>query len=112
RDNIPDWPKVWKWCDQLRLVERTAGYTPRERSYGYWTALPYREQTHRLRTFDHKLLAKRLRAVQRKHLSRRILVHLRNQLDRLSVDIEEFHRRFGTNPNRHYYHAHLQTILD
>lgn len=110
--NIPNWPTVWKWCDGLGLVERTPGYTPGERSYGYWTALPYREQTHRLRTFTHAGLAKRLRAIQRRHFSRPIMLHLRKQLERLSADMDEFIARFITSPNRHYYQAHLQTILD
>ncbi|MEI8381656.1 MAG: hypothetical protein WCJ09_16120 [Planctomycetota bacterium] len=110
--NIPQWPTVWKWCDGLGLVERTPGYTPGERSYGYWTRLPYREQTHRLRTFEHAGLAKRLRAIQRRHLSRPIMIHLKKQLDRLSVDMNEFNARFITHPNRRYYLAHLQTILD
>jgi hypothetical protein len=110
--NIPNWPTVWKWCDGLGLVERTPGYTPGERSYGYWTALPYREQTHRLLTFTHAGLAKRLRAIQRRHFSRPIMVHLRKQLERLSADMDEFTARFINSPNRHYYQAHLQTILD
>jgi len=110
--NIPSWSEVWRWCDGHRLVQRTAGYTPGERGYGYWTGLPYRDQTHRLQTFDHKLLAKRLRAIEKAHLSRPILVHLRRQLDRVSVDMGEFHRRFGDHPNRHYYEAHLRAILD
>jgi hypothetical protein len=110
--NIPNWPTVWRWCDGLGLVERTPGYTPGERSYGYWTALPYREQTHRLRTFEHAGLAKRLRAIQRRHFTRPIMVHLRKQLERLSADMDEFTARFITSPNRHYYRAHLQTILD
>lgn len=112
KGNIPHWPEVWRWCERLRLVQRTAGYTPRERSYGYWTASPYREQTHRLRTFEHKLLAKRFRAVERKHLARPVMAHLRAQLDRLSVNLGEFQRRFSTHPYRHYYEAHLRTILD
>ncbi|HMP57777.1 MAG TPA: hypothetical protein PKD86_00365 [Gemmatales bacterium] len=111
KDNIPQWPEVWRWCD-ARFVERTAGYTPGDRSYGYWTALPYREQTHRLRTFEHKLLAKRQRTIERKHKSRPLLIHLRKQLDRLSVDMSEFEERFWTHPHRHYYEAHLRTILD
>lgn len=110
--NIPNWPTVWNWCEGLKLVKRTPGYTPGERSYGYWTALPYREQTHRLRTFEHAGLAKRLRAIQRRHFSRPIMVHLRKQLERLSADMDEFNARFITSPNRHYYQAHLQTILD
>lgn len=110
--NIPNWPTVWKWCDGLGLVERTPGYTPGERSYGYWTSSPYREQTHRLRTFEHAGLAKRLRAIQRRHFSRPIMVHLRKQLERLSADMDQFTARFITSPNRHYYQAHLQTILD
>lgn len=36
------------------------------------------------------------------------MAHLRKQLNRLSVDMDQF----DTNPNRHYYCAHLQTILD
>ena len=112
KNNFPNWPEVWRWCNRIGIVERTAFYTPGDRSYGYWTALPYREQTHRLRTFHHKGLAKRLRTIEKKHLSRPILVHLRNQLNRLSVDMDEFQSRFETNPNWHYYHAHLQTILD
>ena len=111
RDNIPNWPEVWKWSKGW-LVERTPGYTPGERAYGYWTAMPYQTQTHRLRTFQHKGLAKRLRAIQRKHLTRPIMVHLREQLNRLSVDIDQFNELFATNPNRHYYQAHLQTIID
>lgn len=110
--NIPNWPTVWRWCDGLGLVERTAGYTPGERSYGYSTSLPYREQTHRLRTFEHAGLAKRLRAIQRRHFSRPIMVHLRKQLERLSADMDEFAAQFITSPNRRYYEAHLQTILD
>lgn len=110
--NIPNWPTVWRWCDGLGLVERTPGYTPGERSYGYWTSLPYREQTHRLRTFEHAGLAKRLRAIQRRHFSRPIMVHLRKQLERLSADMDKFNARFITSPNRRYYEAHLQTILD
>jgi len=112
KQNIPNWPKVWESCDRLGLVERTAGYTPGERAYGYWTALPYRNQIHRLRSFQHPGIAKRLRAIQRRHLSRPIMAHLRRQLDRLSVDMDGFHSRFATSPNRHYYLAHLQTILD
>lgn len=110
--NIPNWPTVWRWCDGLGLVERTAGYTPGERSYGYWTASPYREQTHRLRTFTHAGLARRLRAMQHRHFSRPIMVHLRKQLERLSADMDKFNARFITSPNKHYYQAHLQTILD
>lgn len=109
--NIPNWPTVWRWCDGLGLVKRTPGYTPGERSYGYWTSLPYREQTHRLRTFEHAGLAKRLRAVNRRHFSRPIMVYLRKQLERLSADMDEF-TAFITSPNMRYYHAHLQTILD
>lgn len=109
--NIPNWPEVWRWCDGLGLVNRD-GYTPGEKSYGYRTALPYREQTHLLRTFEHAGLVKRLRAIERMHSSRPILVHLRKQLDRLSVDMDEFNARFITSPNQHYYRAHLQTILD
>ena len=108
--NIPNWPEVWRWCDDW-LVHRDR-YSPGEKAYGYWTAMPYQEQTHRLRTFQHAGLAKRLRAIQRKHLSRPIMVHLRNQLDRLSVDMDQFDDLFATNPNRHYYAAHLQTIID
>lgn len=110
--NIPNWPEVWRWCDGLRLVERTPGYTPGVNAYGYWTALPYREQTHRLRTFEHAGLAKRLRAIQRRHFSRPVMAHLRKQLERLSADMDEFTARFITSPNRRYYEAHLQTILD
>jgi hypothetical protein len=108
--NIPDWPAVWRWCDGW-LVHRDR-YSVGEKAYGYWTAMPYQEQTHRLRTFQHAGLAKRLRAIERKHLSRPIMAHLRKQLDRLSVDMDKFHDLFATNPNRHYYQAHLQTILD
>lgn len=110
RDNIPNWPEVWRWCDGW-LVHRDR-YSPGEKAYGYWTAMPYQEQTHRLRTFEHAGLAKRLRAIQRKHLSRPIMAHLRKQLERLSVDMDQFDDLFATNPNRHYYHAHLQTISD
>lgn len=110
RDNIPNWPEVWRWCDG-RLVHRDR-YSPGEKAYGYWTAMPYQEQTHRLRTFEHAGLAKRLRAIERKHLSRPIMAHLRKQLERLSVDMDKFHDLFTTNPHRHYYQAHLQTILD
>lgn len=110
--NIPQWPEVWRWCDGLELVKRTPGYTPGENAYGYWTALPYREQTHRLRTFSHAGLAKRLRAINGRHCSRPIMVHLWKQLARLSADMDEFNARFITSPNRHYYRAHIQTILD
>lgn len=110
--NIPHWSEVWKWCERLGLVDRPPGYTPTEQSYRYRTALPYREQTHRLRTFEHKPLAKRISAVERAHLSRPIMLHLRKQLDRLSVDMEVFQRRVGTHPNRRYYEAHIRTILD
>ena len=41
-----------------------------------------------------------------------VLKMLRQQLDRLSVDMASFNTRFGTHPDRHYYMAHLQTILD
>ena len=111
KDNIPNWPEVWRWCDSLELVMRN-GYTPGEKAYGYWTAMPYQEQTHRLRTFQHAGLAKRLRAIQRKHFSRPIMIHMRRQLERLSVDMDQFKDLFATNPNRHYYEAHLRTILD
>jgi hypothetical protein len=110
--NIPNWPDVWRWCDGLGLVVRTSGYTPGARSYGYWVALPYREQTHRLRTFEHAGLAKRLRAIQRRHFFSPIMIHLRKQLERLSVEMEQFNARFITSQNKHYYRAHLQTILD
>lgn len=110
KNNIPDWSKVWRWCDGW-LVHRDR-YSVGEKAYGYWTAMPYQEQTHRLRTFQHAGLAKRLRAIERKHLSRPIMAHLRKQLNRLSVDIGQFDDLFATNPNRHYYRAHLQTILD
>ena len=40
------------------------------------------------------------------------MAHLRKQLNRLSVDVGQFDDLFATNPNRHYYRAHLQTILD
>ena len=111
KDNIPNWPEVWAWCDQ-RLVKRTPGYIPGEKAYGYWTALPYREQTHRLRTFDHAGLSKRLKAIERTFLSRPILAHLKQQLTRLSVDMEAFDSKFATHPNHRYYLAHLQTIVD
>ena len=110
KQNIPNWSDVWKSCEGW-LVSRT-GYTPGERSCGYWTEMPYQEQTHRLRTFEHKLLAKRLHAIQTKHRSRPIMVHLRKQLERLSVNMDEFTDRFSTHPNRRYYEAHLRTILD
>lgn len=112
KENIPRWPEVWAWCNNLHLVERTAGYTPGERSYGYWTALPFRDQTHRLREISHPGLAKRIRAIQRRHLARPVLVHLKEQLARLSVDMEQFRSTFSNHPNRRYYAAHLQTIQD
>lgn len=111
RENIPNWSEVWNVCDQM-LVDRTASYTPSERSFGYMTALPYREQTHRLKTFEHKLLAKRLRSIEAKQQSRPILKLLRRQLDRLTVDMDEFEARFGRHFDRHYYLAHLRTICD
>jgi hypothetical protein len=112
RDNFPNWTEVWRYCYAMKLVERSAGYTPGEKSYGYSTALPYRVQTHRLTEFENKALAKQLRTIETKTLSRPVLKLLRRQLDRLSVDMEEFQRRFGDHQNRHYYHAHLQTICD
>lgn len=112
KDNIPNWPEVWAWCSNLHLIERTSGYTPGERSYGYWTALPYRDQTHRLCAIHHAGLVKRFRAIERKYQSRPILVHLKQQLRRLSVDMDQFRSTFSTHPNRRYYAAHLQTILD
>lgn len=39
RDNIPNWPEVWRWCDGW-LVHRDR-YSPGEKAYGYWTAMPY-----------------------------------------------------------------------
>jgi hypothetical protein len=111
KENIPDWPAVWKTCERLGLVERDY-YCPHERSYGYCLVEPYRSQTHRLLTFDHKLLSRRLRGIEKKHQSRPVLQHLREQLGRLSVDMTTFDKRFDRSPNRHYYLAHLQTITD
>lgn len=111
KDNFPNWPEVWRWCEG-RLVERIGGYTPGLKSYGYRTAAPYRDQTHRLKTFEHKLLAKRLKATESKHFSRPILIRLRQQLERLTIDMGEFQRRHGNDPDRRYYLAHLQTICD
>lgn len=111
KDNIPNWTEVWRWCEG-RLVERPGGYTPGLQSYGYRTAAPYRDQTHRLKSFDHKLLAKRLKATESKHFSRPILIRLRQQLERLTIDTDKFDERYGHHPDRHYYLAHLQTICD
>ena len=40
------------------------------------------------------------------------MAHLREHLNRLSVDMDQFNDLFATNPHRRYYEAHLQTILD
>lgn len=111
KENIPNWPEVWRWCEG-RLVERIGGYTPGLRSYGYRTAEPYRDQAHRLKTFEHKLLAKRLKATEAKHFSRPILLRLRQQLERLTIDMDGFQRQCGHHPDHRYYSAHLQTVCD
>ncbi len=111
-ENIPDWPSVWKWCSSKGLVNRTEFYKRDKESYGYWTNRPYCDQTHRLVHFEDKVVARRHKDIESKTLSRPILEKLRKQLDRLTVDMPLFQRRFGTHPDRHYYQAHLQTLLD
>ncbi len=110
--NIPNWTSVWDYCQRNGIVERLGGYAVGIHSYGYRTNLPYRDQTHRLVTFDHKVLAKQLRKATNRYWSRPVLRYLRDQLDRISVDMEQFESRFRIHPNKHYYLAHLQTISD
>ena len=111
--NIPGWPDVWDWCESKGLVCRTGYYTKGKESYGYWTNLPYQDQTHRLVHFENKVLVRKRKKLEAESLSDdEVLKMLRQQLDRLSVDMASFNTRFGTHPDRHYYMAHLQTILD
>jgi hypothetical protein len=110
--NIPDWTKVWRWCQANRVVERIGGYAIGDHSYGYRTANPYREQIHRLIGFESKLIAKRLRKANQQFVNRPVLVELQNQLERLGVDWSRFDQLFASHPDRHYYTAHLQTISD
>ena len=112
KENIPDWANVWKYCEHKRLAERIVGYAVGSRSYGYRTCSPYSEQTHTLVTFEHKLLAKRLRTAHRQFYGRPVLQQLRRQLDRLWVDMDLFSAKYDSHLDRHYYLAHLQTICD
>ncbi len=82
------------------------------KSYPYRTCSPYREQTHRLVTFEDKLIAKRLRKANKQFSNRPVIQKLRAQLDRISVNMYEFEANYGNHPDRHYYFAHLQTICD
>ena len=109
--NIPHWPEVWKTCQSMELVGRNS-YSPGDKSYGYWTKPPYQNQIHRLRTFEHKVLAQKLRIAKQEHESRPILKYLSRQLERLTVEMRGFDEHFGREPNRQYYHAHLQTFVD
>ena len=110
--NIPDWVKVWDWCQANRVVERIGGYTVGSHSYGYRTCEPFREQTHRLVTFEHRAIANRLRKATNQFLNRPVLVELRKQLERLCVDWVAFEKLFSSHPDRLYYEAHLRTIAD
>lgn len=110
--NIPDWVKVWDWCQANRVAERIGGYSVGSHSYGYRTCEPYSEQTHRLVTFEHRAIANRLRKATRLFYSRPVLIELKTQLARLSVDWGAFQERFSSHPDRHYFEAHLRTITD
>jgi hypothetical protein len=110
--NIPDWVKVWDWCQANRVVERIGGYTVGSHSYGYRTCEPYRMQTHRLVTFENRTIANRLRKASRQFYNRPVLTELRKQLARLQVDWELFKQKYASHPDRHYYEAHLRTITD
>ncbi len=110
-ENIPNWRRVWPYCEN-RLVERVGGYAKGLKSYPYRTCSPYREQTHRLVTFEDKLLATRLRKAKKQFSNRPVVQKLRAQLDRISVNMDEFEAKYGNDPDRHYFFAHLQTICD
>ncbi len=95
-----------------RVAERIGGYSVGSHSYGYRTCEPYSEQTHRLVTFEHRAIANRLRKATRLFYSRPVLIELKTQLARLSVDWGAFQERFSSHPDRHYFEAHLRTITD